>query len=288
MSVPSIGIIGAGFVGSAIGEGFRHYADVKLYDKNKEMGFDYIEVIAQDILFICLPTPMLKNGNVDLSILEGALERIANFLPKDKQKPVLLKSTVPPGFCKNMQDRFGNLEIIFNPEFLTERTASLDFIQQRRVLLGIGTNPQIPTFNLTRVTELYKSRFPGVRISTYHWDQVALIKYGTNVFFCTKISFFNELTQIAQSLGFKGDKIAAEILEDGRIGRSHWQVPGHDGKPGFGGSCFPKDLNGFICFAKSIGVEPIVSEAVWEKNLEVRPEKDWEELKGRAVSEEDK
>ena len=79
-----------------------------------------------------------------------------------------------------------------------------------------------------------------------------------------------------------------EILEDGRIGRSHWQVPGHDGKLGFGGSCFPKDLNGFMHFAKSIGVDPTVSEAVWKKNLEVRPEKDWEELKGRAVSEEDK
>lgn len=286
MSVPRIGIIGAGFVGSAIGEGFSHYTDVKIYDKNKEMGFDYKDVLQQDVLFICLPTPMLKNGNVDLSIIEGALERIARFLPINETKAILIKSTVPPGACKKFADQWGNLEIIFNPEFLTERTASLDFIQQRRVILGVGTEGN--TANLLMVHDLYKARFPGTRVATYHWDQAALIKYGTNVFFSTKIAFFNELTQVARALGFNGDKIAAEILEDGRIGRSHWQVPGHDGKLGFGGSCFPKDLNGFMQFARSIGVDPTVSEAVWKKNLEVRPEKDWEGLKGRAVSEEDK
>ena len=286
MSVPSIGIIGAGFVGSAVGDGFSHYTDVKMYDKNKEMGFNYKDVLEQDVLFVCLPTPMLNDGNVDLSILQGALERIANYLSIGDKKAILIKSTVPPGVCKMFQDQWRNLEIIFNPEFLTERTASLDFIQQRRVILGVGTESD--TVNVTMVRDLYKARFPGTRVATYHWDQAALIKYGTNVFFCTKISFFNELTQVARALGFKGDKIADEILEDGRIGRSHWQVPGHDGKLGFGGACFPKDLNGFMQFAKSIGVDPTVSEAVWKKNLEVRPEKDWEGLKGRAVSEEDK
>ena len=201
MSVPSIGIIGAGFVGSAIGEGFSHYTEVKMYDKNKEIGFDYKDVLQQDILFVCLPTPMLKNGNVDLSIIEGALERIGNYLPKDEQKAILIKSTVPPGVCKRFQDQWGNLEIVFNPEFLTERTASLDFIQQRRVILGVGTESN--TANLLRIKDLYKARFPITRVAIYHWDQAALIKYGTNVFFCTKISFFNELTQVARALGRK-------------------------------------------------------------------------------------
>ena len=86
MSIPSVGIIGAGFVGGAICEGFKHYTDVKIYDKFKDMGFDYCEVVNQEVLFVCLPTPMRKDGSVDLSIIEGALERISATLPNDSSK----------------------------------------------------------------------------------------------------------------------------------------------------------------------------------------------------------
>lgn len=287
MNIPSIGIIGAGFVGGAISDGFKQYTDVKVYDKNKDLGCDYKDVIQQDILFVCLPTPMQKDGSVDLSTIQNALERLSETLPTTANKAVLLKSTVPPGACKHFQDQFKNLEIIFNPEFLTERTANLDFMQQRRVILGIGTNPEIPTMNLVLVKQLYKARLGKIRIVFVHWDFASLVKYGTNSFFCTKISFFNEIHDAAAALGFKGNDIVEEILEDGRIGKSHWQVPGHDGKRGFGGSCFPKDINGFMTFARKLGVEPIITRAAWVKNCLVRPERDWEQLKGRAVSDEE-
>ena len=230
MSIPSVGIIGAGFVGGAICEGFKHYTDVKIYDKFKDMGFDYCEVVNQEVLFVCLPTPMRKDGSVDLSIIEGALERISATLPNDSSKVVLIKSTIPPGTCKAFQDRFKNLEIVFNPEFLTERTASLDFMQQRRIILGIGTSQVHLTPNLAMVSDLYKARLGKVRIVYMHWDAASLVKYGTNVFFCNKLSFFNELYDVAAALGFNGNDVVDEILEDGRIGKSHWQVPGHDGR----------------------------------------------------------
>ena len=76
-------------------------------------------------------------------------------------------------------------------------------------------------------------------------------------------------------------------LYDQRIGSTHLSVPGPDGKMGVGGSCFPKDLNALISVAESAGIKPTVLKAAWEKNLEVRPERDWEMLKGRAVMEED-
>ena len=76
-----------------------------------------------------------------------------------------------------------------------------------------------------------------------------------------------------------------ESLYDKRLGESHWQVPGPDGKKGFGGSCFPKDIQALIMYAKELGINPSVLLGVWEKNLDVRPERDWEALKGRAVSE---
>jgi len=72
-------------------------------------------------------------------------------------------------------------------------------------------------------------------------------------------------------------------VSDGRVGDSHLQVPGPDGKRGFGGSCFPKDINAFMTFADSIGLDLNVLQGAWSTNLNVRPEKDWENLKGRAV-----
>ena len=76
------------------------------------------------------------------------------------------------------------------------------------------------------------------------------------------------------------------FVRDGRVGHSHLSVPGPDGKFGFGGSCFPKDIQAMIHFAKEINIFPNVLEGVWDKNLDVRPEQDWQELKGRAVTEE--
>ena len=82
------------------------------------------------------------------------------------------------------------------------------------------------------------------------------------------------------------DKVVEYALYDSRIGQTHLSTPGPDGRRGFGGSCFPKDLNALMYFARINFLEPSVLEGVWKKNLEVRPERDWENLKGRAVSDE--
>ena len=101
----------------------------------------------------------------------------------------------------------------------------------------------------------------------------------------TKVSFLNEMHQIASKSDANWQTAIEGFILDGRIGHSHLNVPGPDGKFGFGGSCFPKDIQALIAYAKSIDVHPSVLIGAWEKNLEVRPEKDWELLKGRAVSE---
>jgi len=282
----SIGLLGNGFIGKALYHAFCHYTDVKVYDIDPKLAtHTHEEVLKQDILFVAVPSPMKKNGDVDLSILEKAIENISDGLPspwnQPSRKPVVIKSTVPPGSCQAFQNiDTKSICILLNPEFLTEKMANLDMIQQTRVILGAQTDE----LAVEMVRNLYKSRFPRVPIVDMTWDEASLVKYYTNVFFCTKIGIFNEMAQVTERLGFEPDKIIEEVLNDGRIGRSHWMVPGTDGKLGFGGSCFPKDLNGFIRFAKKLGVKPTIAKAVWEKNLEVRPEKDWEKLKGRAVS----
>ena len=93
----------------------------------------------------------------------------------------------------------------------------------------------------------------------------------------------NEMYQIAEKIDADWDAAVAGFVGDGRIGHSHLGVPGHDGKFGFGGSCFPKDIQAMIDFAEVFGIEPTVLKGAWKKNLEVRPEQDWTQLKGRAV-----
>jgi UDPglucose 6-dehydrogenase len=111
-----------------------------------------------------------------------------------------------------------------------------------------------------------------------------MVKYVTNCFLATKVSFANEIKQICDKLDIDYDKVVEYSTKDKRLGTSHWAVPGHDGHFGFGLTCFPKDLNALIATATSLGVDPKVMIAVWEKNLEVRPEKDWEKLIGRAIT----
>lgn len=295
MMLPSIGVIGHGFVGKAIADGFKHYTNVKVYDVNPLNTVDnYFDVVGQDILFMCLPTPMKKDGSVDTSIVKSALETLRSALTVE-HKPVILKSTLPPLDMEALAMEFRPaIQLIYNPEFLTERTAMLDFQQQNRLIFGFYTADQVESTelveaynaNMMAIEQLFEDRFPMVPRFWTSLRMASMVKYGTNVFFATKVSFFNELAQVAEKLALDPNELTGLILLDQRIGRSHWKVPGHDGRRGFGGSCFPKDINGYITIAREQGVAPMLALAAWHKNLEVRPEKDWEKLKGRAVSEE--
>lgn len=294
MKLPSIGVIGHGFVGKAISDGFKHYCDVKVYDVNPmNTVHDYFDVVAQDILFMCLPTPMLPDGNVDLKIVRSALQILDSAL-QVQHKPVIIKSTIPPLALEQLaQDFRPNIHLIYSPEFLTERTAMLDFQQQNRLIFGdyvsdtAATTELVEAYdrNIEQINTLFSNRFPLVPTIWTTMRQAACVKYFTNVFFATKISLMNEFAQVSEALGIEPDTTIELMLLDQRIGRSHWQAPGHDGKWGFGGSCFPKDINGYMKFTQELKVAPFMAIAAWAKNLEVRPEKDWEKLVGRAVSE---
>ena len=110
-----------------------------------------------------------------------------------------------------------------------------------------------------------------------------MAKLYTNGILMTKVVFSNEIYQMCQKLGINYEEVRAIACLDPRIGPSHTTVPGHDGHLGAGGSCFPKDINNLRAAAKEMGVPERIFSAVIERNNEVRPEKDWEQLKGRAV-----
>jgi len=276
----SIGIIGQGFVGTATLEGLKNHFQVFTYDKfhdDKSTSRNMLEVCSSaQIIFVCLPTPMRKDGSCDLSILQDVVYEIDNY---NLNNIVVIKSTIPPGTTSEFNNNCKNVQVIFNPEFLTEANYIDDFKNQNRIIIG-GPRPAS-----TIVKNMFRKVFQEVPIIKTGSSTAESVKYFINTFLATKVSFANEFKQICDTVEVDYDKVVEYALYDHRLGRTHFSTPGPDGKSGFGGSCFPKDINALIYFSSNLGITPTVLSAVWKKNLEVRPEKDWEQLKGRAISE---
>ncbi len=133
--------------------------------------------------------------------------------------------------------------------------------------------------------QVFESSFPEVPLFKTSSSVAELVKYTTNCFLAVKVSFANELFELCNAVNVDYDEVVKHATKDERLGDSHWSVPGPDGKKGFGGSCFPKDLNAILQLCNSNNVDCSTMSSAWETNLRVRPEKDWESLKGRAVSE---
>jgi nucleotide sugar dehydrogenase len=289
-----LGIIGNGFVGNAIAHAFIPVMEVKIYDKDpsKCSGEGFTQgltgvVNGSDVVFVCVPTPMRTDGTIDLSIVESVFRDIESVKHEEAKPVFVLKSTVVPGTTRMLKKKFPNLQIVFNPEFLTERHARFDFLNQSRIILGFETDLDDGRKNLSveKVKALYDLRFSGNNFITTNYETAEMIKYFNNLFFAVKVSFMNEMRLVADKTGkINWDKAVRGFVSDGRVGDSHLQVPGPDGKRGFGGSCFPKDVNAFITFADSIGLDLEVVKGAWKTNLNIRPERDWEQLKGRAIS----
>lgn len=281
----TVGVIGVGFVGSAVARGFNLFADVRTYDIDpNKCTHSFEEVVMSDFVFVCLPTPMVsaEGGECNLSIIEGFFEKAKEVVEEEKRKdfsagsmgktPVfVLKSTVPVGTTARLFKRF-NLNIVHSPEFLTARSAVLDFIVPARNIVGSPTREDV---GASLLKELYEERFKGVPCFVMSSDESEMVKYFANCFFATKVMFFNEMRLLIDKLGLDWEKVLAGVLSDGRIAKSHYQVPGHDGDMGFGGTCFPKDINALITSMEANGIDPLVLKAVWEQNTRVRKNWDW-------------
>jgi UDPglucose 6-dehydrogenase len=272
-----IGVVGFGFVGESQVFAFSPIADIKVFDIDPiKKTHSLEETINQDLVFVCLPTPMKENGTQDISLIENFFRDVSRLTSK---KPIyILKSTVLPGTTSRLEKEF-NLDIVFCPEFLTEKTAKLDMLTQSRIIIG-GSNP----LKVHKVKELFETRFGKKHYIITDSTSAEIIKYMSNNFLALKISFMNEYYNLVENIGGDWKTITEGFSSDPRIGNSHTQVPGHDGKNGFGGTCFPKDINAIIEFSKQNGTKMPTLEAAWETNLKVRPEQDWKQLKGRAVS----
>ena len=217
-----------------------------------------------DIIFICVPTPMNENGSCCLDIVNQVLHDL-NSLTNNQL--VVIKSTVPPGTCKNFQNKYKNLDIIFNPEFLTEANFFQDFMNQDRIILG-GKK-------LNLAEELYKKHFPKSKIIMLDYAEAEMVKYFSNSFLALKVSFANEIHSLCDKLNIDYNQVVKTAIKDVRIGSSHLSVPGPDGEYGFGGTCFPKDLTSLIVQMENLDVNADMLKEVWKYNQQIRKVIDW-------------
>jgi UDPglucose 6-dehydrogenase len=272
-----IGLIGNGFVGSAIYENLKNDYEFVIYDRKPALSNrDSIkEVVGEaEIIFVALPTPMYDNGECDLSIIFDAMGQIyQNY----QDNIIILKSTVVPGTCEEIKDRFPNIRIVFSPEFLTEANHIEDFRNCNRMIFGGHKE------DTAECVRLLQSVFEDKYYFTTDWKTAETVKYFINTFLATKVSFANEMRQICDVSGADYNDVVKLALYDERIGKSHLQVPGPDGHNGFGGKCFPKDLNALTFYSLTNGVEPVMLKASWKKNMEVRKEHDWLNIDGAVT-----
>ena len=271
-----IGIIGQGFVGNAIYKKFKNYFNINTYDlDSSKCNSSEQETLDNKIVFVCLPTPMRSDGSCDTSIVESAVKRCFEF---GKTEVVVIKSTVSPGTTARLNSLYPSMDIVFNPEFLTERNAVKDYENQTRIILG-GPRP-----GTTELKQIFTKVFPKAHIVKTDSTHAEMVKYLTNTFLSVKVSFANEIYQLCEGLKIDYDKVVEYATYDERLGKSHWNVPGHDGDFGFGGHCFPKDLSALIHLSDNLETISNVLNATRDTNDEVRNNRDWEQMKGRAVS----
>ena len=216
MSKPKIGVIGNGFVGSAIVGGFSLVADVMVHDNDALRTTHSLKelVTESEYIFVSVPTPMKKseNNKMDLTIMDNVIENISK-LSSSTSSIVILKSTILPRTTEKYAKKYKNIDFVFCPEFLTERTARLDFINSSRIIIGTEKDAVAD-----KVENMLRVRFPYTKIIKTDSTTAEFIKYMNNCFFAAKISIMNEFYQASVALDVDWDKALDGFLSDGRVG----------------------------------------------------------------------
>ena len=258
-----LGIIGKGFVGSAVANGFdkdckQTIVDPKYTDNTLE------DVLDCKLVFVCVPTPVSEDGSCDTTIVKDVLIELSM---RDYKGVVVVKSTIIPDYLHEFKKEF-DLKIVYNPEFLTESNANEDF-----------KNPPFQVFGGKwrdcEVVEKAYLRHSSVRIvPTFKVDltTASLLKYTINSWLATKVTFFNELKQLHElgSSMVSWEQFTDMLSRDERIGNSHMQVPGPDGEPGFGGHCLPKDTEALLHYANKKNIKMSVLRKAVQTNKKIK------------------
>jgi UDPglucose 6-dehydrogenase len=241
-----LGIVGHGFVGTAVDQGFTRDVQKFIVDpKHNNNSIQDLIKFQPEATFVCVPTPQTESGEANTEIIESVLKELHAY----KKHLVIIKSTVPAYRLQQFAEKFSNINIVYNPEFLTEKNYIEDFKQPPMHVFG-GERTITDS-----VEKIYNKHSVCAECPVFHTDimTASFVKYSINSFLATKVTFFNELYDAYQSAGGKNFSELTDIIStDPRIGASHMRVPGNNGERGYGGSCFPKDTAALAYFAREI------------------------------------
>jgi UDPglucose 6-dehydrogenase len=257
-----VGIIGYGFVGKAIAHCYRG-EDVVIRDPKLKKSAELSEFNNCDAIYVCVPSPSREDGSCDSTILEQTIHELL-FVTVSQQIPIICKTTAPPSVYQRLLDQYPN--IVHVPEFLTAANHIQDYINTEYIVVG-GNKEwceraiEILDYHLGISNDIIKI----VDIKT-----AALYKYMMNSYLAAKVTFMNEFHKLASAQGVNWRDLTDIASYDNRIGMSHMNVPGTDGKYGWGGACFPKDMAAIINEAKSLDVDFKLLKQIQDINKEHR------------------
>jgi len=256
MFYPSqFGIIGAGYVGSAIQ---YHFKECKIWDKFVRTPHTLEEVLARPIIFICLPSPYAKCATrKGQTVFRGAdiSAQVENLDKFPKGRIAVIKSTIPPGASDYFAKKYPHLNIIFNPEFLCAKYAKEDYAYPDKQILGY-TNKKTK-----KICQMLMPLLPRAQSLIVRAIEAELIKYSINNYYAKNVVFANQLYDVCQKVGADYDNVRVGFTMDKRINDSHFSIF-HDGYRGYAGACLPKDMKTFIQFAKEQGIDLKLHKAV--------------------------
>lgn len=261
-----ISIIGHGYVGKAVENYFKDHFTVSLFDPKY---LDLPEVFpSSDLFVICVPTPENADHSVDLSYVKDALGRIP------KGSLTLIKSTVPPGSVDSFKAEL-DMRICFSPEFIGEGKYVVQWWKDKNY--PHPTDMKYHDFHIVGgdrkdardILEFFKKvSGPEIKYIVTDAKTAELCKYMENSWGATKVTFCNEFAKIAEAMGVDYDELRELWLLDGRVERMHTAV--FKDKRGFGGKCYPKDVNGIVEQSKKAGYHPKLLSAVLAVNEELK------------------
>lgn len=246
-----IGIIGHGYVGQAVAYSHNDH-ELVIRDPKYPTSAKYSDFLDCDAIYVCVPSPpidpTLENGRCDTSILEQTLKDLL-FVIINKQIPIICKTTAPPSVYARLQKEYPC--IVHVPEFLTAKNHIKDYLSASYAIIGGDNHWNLEAAMFIQSgTGLSSNEIVLTDIKT-----AALYKYMMNSYLATKVTFMNEFKQLADAEGVKFDNLISIASHDKRMGKTHNNVPGPDGKYGWGGSCFPKDIAAIITEALDLGLD---------------------------------
>lgn len=257
-----IGIIGLGYVGMAIKLTVDFgWGNIVCIDPNNGHTGTYEEIADCSGVFVCVPTPQDDNGICDASILTDVLSKLDSIHYKGV---IISKCTATPDIYERLNTQYPNL--VHCPEFLTSANSSQDYENATWTIIGGAVRAW--RNEAERIVKLTQPNLKTVKFCKI--GEAALAKYAVNSFLAIKVTFMNELYQMANKAGLNYDIVANLVKQDERIGPTHMTVPGPDGVLGFGGKCFPKDTGTLLQYAEGLGINLMVLDAAVKKNLLLR------------------